>query len=98
MANEERYQGATTHFNTTAGKLFPEIEIAQSLEESSQREAILSHIESLMFSPPEQKTKKARIVYTQGLSDLLKDNNLNDDERREFINALAGEEVAFKRD
>lgn len=95
---DERYKGATTHFNTTAERLFPEREIAEALRESSQREAILSHLESLMFSPPEQKATKARIVYTQGLSDLLKENNLNDDERREFINALAGEEVAHKRD
>lgn len=94
-AEEDRFGGAIDLFTKVAGEVSPDQqeEIMEALNEHKRREAILAALESLMISAPEIRAVKALALYTTGLSNFLKDQGLEQEERLIFINELAGVEV-----
>ncbi len=101
MVDNERFRGAISHFEAQVQSIFPDRfgEVVEGLGESESRASILAHLERLMYSAPEIRARKAyEMYYSGGLREFLKGLGFDDEERRQLINALAGQDVAHSRD
>lgn len=95
----ERFKVPVTNFYVAAFETFPgepekQQGLLKTLGKSEDYEAILTRVDSLRFSPPEQMLELMHnLYYVGGLRGVLIDSGLDDVERMNFMNNLAGVKV-----
>ena len=101
MTENKRFIGEHVHLYDVAEKVFSsddQVDLFTRIENSENRDTILSSISTLMHTAPEARGGITRYLYENtGLREILKGLSFDEDERRELLNGLAGVEVVHKK-